>query len=129
PNVTLLRDAITEARYNELLLSADLILLPYQVDRYIARTSGILAEAICAGVPAIVPQGTWLADQVRRHGAGIVYQSLDPEGPSGAVAEALSTLDVLRCRAEDRRTAYVHFHRPSRLAEFVCGTEAVRWRV
>jgi glycosyltransferase involved in cell wall biosynthesis len=128
PNVTLLRNSIAEEKYNELLLSADLILLPYKVEKYIARTSGILAEAICAGVPAIVPQGTWLADQVRRHGAGTVYQALDPEGPSRAVSEALGTLDVLRCRAEDRRTAYAHFHRPSRLAEFVCGTEAIRWR-
>ena len=73
PNVTVLRNPISGQQYNDYLSTADLILLPYQVDRYISRTSGILAEAICAGVPAIVPQGTWLADQVRRYGAGIIY--------------------------------------------------------
>jgi glycosyltransferase involved in cell wall biosynthesis len=128
PNVVLLRDAMNEAQYNEHLLSADLILLPYQVDRYISRTSGVLAEAICAGVPAIVPQGTWLADQVRRHGAGVVYQALDPEGPSRAVADALASLPALRGRAEDRRAAYAHFHRPGRVVEFVCGAEAIQCR-
>jgi glycosyltransferase involved in cell wall biosynthesis len=128
PNVVLLRDAVSDAPYNDYLLSADLILLPYQVDRYISRTSGVLAEAICAGVPAIVPQGTWLADQVRRHGAGVVYQPLDPEGPSRAVAEALGSLQALRTRAEDRRAAYANFHRPGRLVEFVCGAGAIQCR-
>ena len=128
PNITILRNAADEGKYNELLLSADLILLPYQVDRYISRTSGVLAEAICAGVPAIVPQGTWLADQVRRHGSGVIYHSLDPEGPARAAAEAFESLETLRTRAEDRRTAYAHFHRPARLVEFVCGAEALQCR-
>jgi glycosyltransferase involved in cell wall biosynthesis len=126
PNVTVLPQPITDQQYNDYLSSADLIVLPYQVDRYISRTSGILAEAICAGVPAVVPQGTWLADQVRRHGAGIIYDGLDPEGPARAVVEALATLDSLRSRAEDRRSAYAHFHRPSRLVEFICGADAMQ---
>jgi glycosyltransferase involved in cell wall biosynthesis len=126
PNVTLLRNPISEEQYNSYLAAADLIILPYQVERYVARTSGILAEAICAGVPAVVPPGTWLAEQVRRHGAGVVYNALDPEGPARAVIEALETLDVLRARAEDRRSAYAHFHRPARLVEFVCGAEVVQ---
>jgi hypothetical protein len=126
PNVTLLRHSISEQDYNDYLSSADLIVLPYQVDRYISRTSGILAEAICAGVPAIVPQGTWLADQIRRHGAGIIYDGLDTDGPAQAVAAALRSINVLRTRAEDRRSAYAHFHRPSRLVEFICGAEAIQ---
>ena len=126
PNVTLLRKPITEQEYNHHLFSADLIVLPYQVDRYVSRTSGILAEAICAGLPAIVPQGTWLAEQVRRHGAGIVYNPLDPAGLSRAVIEALASVETLKARAEDRRTAYAHFHRPSRLVEFICGASAIQ---
>jgi len=128
PNVVLLRKAMTEQEYNEYLLRADLILLPYQANRYVSRTSGILAEAICAGVPAVVPPGTWLAEQVRRHGAGVVYDALDPEGPARAVSEALAGIESLRARAEDRRAAYAQFHSPSRLVEFVCGAEAVRCR-
>jgi glycosyltransferase involved in cell wall biosynthesis len=126
PNVTLLLDSISPEQYNDYLFSADLILLPYQVERYISRTSGILAEAICAGVPALVPRGTWLADQVRRHGAGIVFDTLDSEGPARAVVEALGSLDILQSKAEDRRAAFAHFHRPSRLAEFVCGADVIQ---
>lgn len=125
PNVTILRHAISEQQYNNYLLSSDLILLPYQVDRYVSRTSGILAEAICAGVPAIVPSGTWLAEQVRRYGAGVTYQALDPKEPARAVFEALGSLEALRMRAEDRRSVYANFHRPSRLAEFICGADGI----
>jgi len=129
PNVTLLAQPMADEQYNNLLLAADLIVLPYQVDRYVSRTSGILAEAICAGVPALVPQGTWLADQVRRHGAGIVYDALADDGAGQGVRQALQSLDALRSRAEDRRATYAHFHRPSRLAEFICGAKGVQCHV
>jgi glycosyltransferase involved in cell wall biosynthesis len=124
PNVMLQLDPLTPDRYNDYIFSADLILLPYQVDRYISRTSGILAEAICAGVPAIVPQGTWLSEQVRRHGAGMSYNVLDRDGASRAVAAALESLETLSSRAEERRAAYAQFHNPVRLARFVCGGAA-----
>ena len=126
PNTTLLFDSISPQQYNDYLFSADLILLPYQVERYVSRSSGILAEAICAGVPTLVPHGTWLADQVWRHGAGIVYDTLNPDGPASGVSEALACLDTLQTRAEFRRAAYANFHRPARLAEFVCGADAIR---
>jgi len=125
PNVHLLRDAITEEIYNDHLRSADIVLLPYQPERYVSRTSGILAEAICAGVPAVAPQGTWLADQIRRHGAGVVYDASDRDGAQLAVLDALGSLDWLKERAMDRRAAYAGFHRPSRLVDFICGARAL----
>jgi len=125
PNITLLHEAVMDDEYNKYLLSADLILLPYQPERYISRTSGILAEAICAGLPAVVPQGTWLSDQVRRRGAGVVYEGLDLNGAARAVRDALSSLDSLQARAQERRAAYARFHRPERLVEFVCGAQAI----
>ena len=121
-----IHDCLPWRMHNEYLFSADLIVLPYQVDRYISRTSGILAEAICTGVPAIVPQGTWLADQVRRHGAGVIYAGLEQDGAAKAAVKALESLDTLKQRADERRSAYAHFHRPSRIAEFVCGAAARR---
>jgi len=51
----------------------------------------------------LVPHGTWLADQVWRHGAGIVYDTLNPDGPARGVSEALASLDTLQARAEFRR--------------------------
>jgi glycosyltransferase involved in cell wall biosynthesis len=125
PNVHLFRDPITEEIYNDHLRAADIVLLPYQPERYVSRTSGILAEAICAGVPAVAPQGTWLSEQIRRHGAGVVYDASDRDGAPNAVVDALRSLDELKARAVDRRAAYAGFHRPSRLVNFICGARAM----
>jgi hypothetical protein len=63
PAVSLLEEALAPEQYRGLLHSGDLALLPYDRQAYRARSSGILAEVLAAGIPAIVPAGTWLARQ------------------------------------------------------------------
>ena len=64
--VTLLTTALTPDEYREQVLAADVMLLPYDGERYFARSSGILSEALTAGVPVVVPGGTWMARQLAR---------------------------------------------------------------
>ena len=52
------------AEYVQLLRHSDLGLLLYDATRYYARCSGVLLEMLCAGVPVLVPAGSWLAEQV-----------------------------------------------------------------
>jgi glycosyltransferase involved in cell wall biosynthesis len=62
---------LSSDQYANLLLSADVVLIPYDRDNYYARSSGILAEALSAGIPVVVPAGTWMArqfaDEVYKH--------------------------------------------------------------
>ncbi len=64
--------------YHRWLDSADLGLFLYDADRYVARCSGVLLEMMARGVPVIVPDRSWLADQVRLAGGhrsiGFIYQ-------------------------------------------------------
>jgi FkbM family methyltransferase len=124
PGVELLCEPLAEEKYLERLSEASLVLLPYQPSNYVARTSGILAEAIVAGVPAIVPGGTWMSQQVRRFGAGLCFDG-SAEGLVRTVELALDRVPALRQQAEDRRPAFAGFHNPSRLARFVCGVEVL----
>jgi len=55
---------LPQERYVELVRGADVGLLPYDADRYYTRCSGVLLEMLCAGVPVLVPAGTWLAEQI-----------------------------------------------------------------
>jgi len=126
PNVHLLSEPLDDSEYVGQMIMADLVLLPYRAEQYVARTSGILAEAICAGVPAIVPEGTWLSEQMRRHGAGAAFQPDDPGAVARETRKALGRLDQLRERARTRRATFLRFHNPDRLARFVCGQEAIR---
>lgn len=61
--VRLIYEPLPTKEYRELLLSADIILLPYGRENYYARSSGILIEALAAGIPVVVPAGTWMARQ------------------------------------------------------------------
>jgi hypothetical protein len=51
-----------EAYYRE-LAGMDVLLCPYDPAAYRNRSSGALAEAVAAGLPTVVPAGTWLARQ------------------------------------------------------------------
>jgi glycosyltransferase involved in cell wall biosynthesis len=56
----LLEGPFDSDKYHELITSSDIILVPYYAKSYRARSSGIFAEALAAGVPTIYPRGTWM---------------------------------------------------------------------
>ena len=121
-NVELLLEPLDEATYFARMEASHLVVLPYQAERYVARTSGILAEAIHAGVPAIVPDATWMAEQLgKQYGAGITYDGGRPTGFVRAVERACERLPDLLARAQNRRPAFMAFHNPDRMVRFVCG--------
>jgi len=62
--VTLYNEPLSSDGYKDLLLHSDITLLPYDRIDYSARSSGILAESLAAGIPVIVPAGTWLSRQL-----------------------------------------------------------------
>jgi len=62
-NIHLLMKPLDIESYQNLLLTSSILLLLYDADNYYARSSGILAEALSAGIPVIVPTRTWMARQ------------------------------------------------------------------
>ena len=50
--------------YQDELAAADIVLLPYDADRYRLRSSGILVEAMAAGKPVVTTAGSWMAGEV-----------------------------------------------------------------
>lgn len=69
---------LSPIEYHQWLDTADLGLFLYDAQRYQARCSGVLLEMLARGVPVIVPDRCWLADQVRLAGGhrsiGLIYQ-------------------------------------------------------
>ena len=66
--IRLLPDVLPRSDYVAWMRRADLILLPYAPSLFRARTSGVFVEAIAAGKPAVVTDGTWMASELRKHG-------------------------------------------------------------
>jgi hypothetical protein len=50
--------------YAALVQSVDVALLLYDAQRYYARCSGILLEALICGAPVVVPAGSWMHEQI-----------------------------------------------------------------
>lgn len=114
-----LTEALSPADYYRLVARADVMLLPYLQSRYRASTSGVLAEALAAGIPAIVPDRTWLADQ------------LPPGGGEGfhdfpsfviAVKRVIDDYDVYRAAVSANRTAWLAKHTPDALLRTISGS-------
>jgi hypothetical protein len=61
--VQIIPDALTPEEYRNLVLSAGIMLLLYDRENYYARSSGLLAEALSAGIPVLAPAASWLSDQ------------------------------------------------------------------
>lgn len=96
--------------YHDWLDGADVGLFLYDPDRYVARCSGVLLEMMIRGVPVIVPDRCWLADQVRsvQQPIGWVYQSTE-EIP--AILEQLpSQLDQVACHCRAHAQHVAEFH-------------------
>lgn len=69
--------------FTKALLSTDLLLLPYDQTTYRRRSSGLLVQAMVAGIPTILPEGTWLA-------------SAAPQGAYGAFGGTVTLNTALR---------------------------------
>ncbi|MEB3312048.1 MAG: glycosyltransferase [Snowella sp.] len=90
-NVQLIQEAMLPDEYYQLLNSADLVILPYNPESY-QRTSGVLTEALAAGKPVVVPENSWLAQQVDESRA-VIFES--PETLASSVIQAINNLDEL----------------------------------
>ena len=65
-NVMLYESALDAGEYTSALSRTDIMLILYDPKQYYARSSGIFAEAIALGIPALVPADTWMSEQVCR---------------------------------------------------------------
>lgn len=71
--------------YNELIRRSDVGMFLYDSERYHSRCSGILVEMLSAGVPVIVPAGSWLSEQI----ADVAYEHLDRLQRQGNVIQQI----------------------------------------
>lgn len=62
--VRLHREPLDSAAYLRLVRDAEILLILYDPRNYYARSSGILIEALAAGVPVVTPAGSWMGQEL-----------------------------------------------------------------
>lgn len=123
--VDLLPGPLDGAAYARALADTDVMLLPYDQERYRVRCSGIVLESLASGVVPIVTGGGWMARQLaaplRRHAAAITARAevLDERRIDGPRLGAGRSLAIEMPVAIQRATA---------AERQVIITVAIRWR-
>lgn len=101
------RVPLDDGAYRAWLALADLILLPYEAAHYRARASGVFADAVAAGKPVVVSDGTTMADHLRAEEAtGLVVRRHAPDAFADAVLHAAANLPALASAAQQRSAAW-----------------------
>jgi hypothetical protein len=98
---------LSQRSYIERLQSLDILLLPYMPERYAIRTSGIFAEAVAYGLVPVVPENTWMSDQLAAGwGSGVTFADASAEAITSALIGASDSLPALKKKAMARREAW-----------------------
>jgi hypothetical protein len=116
---------LTAEEYYRMASEVDLLVCPYCPETYKARSSGTLTEAVAAGVPTVVPAGTWLASQ---QPAGAGERFTDPESFRAAVRAVCEDFPKYQARARVAQIEWGRRHTPAKLVEAltaVAGTSPV----
>ena len=108
---------LPDQEYTERLARADALLLPYHLDQYARRTSGIFCEARVAGKPVVTTRGSWAGDRVLREGGGWLVEERDVAALTGALMDLPSEFDKQAADAVALAgNARKEFHRDSFMA-------------
>lgn len=71
-NINFHKSYLSRKDYIKLLLSSNIILLPYDPSIYKTATSGIFVESIMAGALPIVRNGTWMEHELKKFGLDVL---------------------------------------------------------
>jgi glycosyltransferase involved in cell wall biosynthesis len=109
--IELIERFLPSSEYDELVAACDLVLLPYEREQYRSRLSAVFVDAACAGVPVVVPAGTWMSDQIDAClGAGATFDALAPAAIAEAVRTCLASLPALAQTARERASRSLARH-------------------
>ena len=118
--VSLISKPLDDDSYLRLLKDADILLLPYHVDRYRDRTSGVFCEAMTSGKPAIVNEGSFLAREVSKEGIGWLARDRDPASLAETIRRAVREFDVVASRCAELMSRYkLMFHPDTFVSQLV----------
>lgn len=111
PGVKILPGDQDQAGYLAAIEQADMILLPYDPVEYHDIVSGIFCETAAMGKIAIIPAGTWMADQiVEARATGVLFEKDSVADIVAAIERALQDRARLQAEARDRAGPFRDTH-------------------
>jgi glycosyltransferase involved in cell wall biosynthesis len=106
---------LSDNAYLQMLREADVLVLPYHVDTYQDRTSGVFCEAMSAGKPVIVSQGALMGRQVSKERTGWLVRDRNPALLASAIRKAVPELEPVAARCAELMPRYCEMFHPDTL--------------
>ena len=120
--VRLIHGQLSPEQYYGELAEADIVLVPYQAEAYLRRSSGVVNEALAAGKPTVVPSRTWMQFQVDED-RGTWFS--DPGELSQALAKIADSYESYSEAAKAFVPTWRDRHSPDRLVACLLDTADV----
>lgn len=117
PAVRLVRESLTDDRYLELMESMDLVLLPYTDKHFREGTSNVFAEAVAMGKVVVVPEDTWMSDELQCFDGGVSFRRGDVKDLSARLLDAIDRYPELAPKSVAYAGKWRRRHNPDALAE------------
>jgi glycosyltransferase involved in cell wall biosynthesis len=100
-NIAFVEGPGDQSSWQDLLDRADLVVLPYEPNRYRESGSGVATEAVSDGIPMVVPLGTTMETLAVTHqGCATTFGRWRAEEVADAIEEAVSKFEVLARQAQ-----------------------------
>jgi glycosyltransferase involved in cell wall biosynthesis len=130
PSFSVRRGPLSTGAYNDLLLSADIVLVAYDPEPYARRASQIFLEAAGTGKVALATRGTWIQRQIERLGiTRVCAEEFTSEGVADALDRLLREWPIAARRSMRAARAIRDSHNPARFVDEllrVTGREGAR---
>jgi len=95
PNVELIEGLLTRDDYLARVEAADVMLVPYHLDKHGDRTSGIFCEALVAGKPVITTENSWMSLEAAASGVGWLVPERNAAALAAVITRAVSEYPVV----------------------------------
>lgn len=118
PGLVQCNEALDRNRYHALFEGA-VVIQPYRATDFEDRVSGVTLDALRAGAPIVVTEGTWMARLVQRHHAGVATSDLSPSGLIHAIETILADHRSFAERARQAASQVLAEHSASGLIQAV----------
>ncbi|HEY5742289.1 MAG TPA: glycosyltransferase [Terrimicrobiaceae bacterium] len=105
-SVSLIHQPLDDQSYLRLLTDADVVLVPYYLNRYHDRTSGVFCEAMTAGKPVIATEHSFLGLEVAKQGIGWLVPDRDPASMARVIRRAIDELNTVAARCAELMPHY-----------------------
>jgi glycosyltransferase involved in cell wall biosynthesis len=110
--VEILASELSPSAYLRQLHLSHVVLVPHRLEAYRFALAGTFADAVSAGRPVIVADGSYMSEIVLSTGAGLTFESGDAASLRAAMERAVAQIDVLTKNAEVAAKRWALDHGP-----------------